>query len=363
MHAASALAPGFYLVHKPIGPTSFDVVKQYIAAAALRSPSGRPPRICHGGTLDPFASGLLLILVEPATRLFDHLHEAPKTYTATIAWGTETDTGDLHGRPVWQTQVPPPAGAQLDEALALFLGWTDQVPPPTSNKRIAGERAYLKAHRGEQFTLPPSRVYLHEAAESSSRGGGRGSGAVPASATASAPATATATPTSTIRLTVRGGFYVRALVRDLGRRLGCGAHLVQLNRDAIGPYLDPVGAGTGAIGSPAAATASSAGPDLATPLTGRDLLPWCPIRLLTDQEIGDLRQKRTIARGPSVSSSHAGRGEAGATPGMLPPDWSLPPGFPADDLPVRGFHRDRFCFLLGEAQQDRLRVLTALRGI
>ena len=78
--------PGIHLFHKPAGPTSFSLV-QGCSKAAARVPGRRSPRICHGGTLDPFASGLLLILVEPATRLFDYLHAVPKVYQATVAWG------------------------------------------------------------------------------------------------------------------------------------------------------------------------------------------------------------------------------------------------------------------------------------
>src|SRR5205085_314882 len=91
----------------------------------------------------------------------------------------------------------------LDAALAGFLGWRDQVPPATSAKKIGGEPAYKKAHRGEEVVLPPSRVYLHEARWLSHDLPGK----------------------SRLLLTCRGGYYVRALARDLGRRLGCGGHL------------------------------------------------------------------------------------------------------------------------------------------
>src|ERR1700733_3928463 len=95
------MKPGIHLLHKPIGPTSFSLVQTYLQTARSEQashPGHRPPRICYGGTLDPFASGLLLMLIEPATRLFDYLHSIPKTYEATVAWGIETDNGDPHGR-------------------------------------------------------------------------------------------------------------------------------------------------------------------------------------------------------------------------------------------------------------------------
>jgi tRNA pseudouridine55 synthase len=91
------MTPGIHLAHKPVGPTSFSLVRHFMKTAPP-TPGGRPARICHGGTLDPFASGLLLILVEPATRLFDYLHDIPKTYRATVRWGVETDNGDPHGQ-------------------------------------------------------------------------------------------------------------------------------------------------------------------------------------------------------------------------------------------------------------------------
>src|ERR1700730_17819162 len=116
------MTPGIHLVHKPEGPTSFSVVQEFIKAA--RAPDGsKGPRICHGGTLDPFASGLLLILVEPATRLFDHLHAIPKVYDATIRWGIETDNGDPGGRIIAAKNSSELKEQQLEEILPTFIGW------------------------------------------------------------------------------------------------------------------------------------------------------------------------------------------------------------------------------------------------
>ncbi len=191
------MTPGIHLLHKPKGPTSFSLVQACIKS----NDKLKAPKICHGGTLDPFATGLLLILVEPATRLFDHLHAIPKIYEATIRWGIETDNGDPLGRVTFTGDPSPLRPRQLDEALKNFIGWQDQTPPPTSAKRIGGERAYQKAHRGETFDLPPSKVYLHKATWLSHN--------LPHE--------------SQLQLSVRGGYYVRALARDLGRLLGCGA--------------------------------------------------------------------------------------------------------------------------------------------
>src|SRR3954470_12573846 len=207
----ASVRPGIHLLHKRPGETSFSLVRAFAEKTGLRA--------CHGGALDPFAEGLLLILAGPATRLFELLHPVPKTYQAEIAWGIETDNGDPLGVPVGHGDASPLEPAQLDSAVIQHLGWREQVPPATSNKRIEGERAYLRAHRGEEVVLPPSRVYLHEARFLAHD--------LPRS--------------SRLRLVARGGYYVRALVRDLGREVGSRAHLTTLRRLSIGPWNDPAG--------------------------------------------------------------------------------------------------------------------------
>lgn len=299
----AAMNPGIHLVHKPVGPTSFSLVKARLEA--IRAvPAGRKVRVCHGGTLDPFASGLLLMLVGQATRLFDHLHAVPKTYEAIVDWGRETDNGDLLGRTTFSRDASGLSEARLDDALGRFVGWRDQVPPATSAKRVDGERAYVRAHRGETVVLPPSRVYLHEA-----RWLGHD---LPHQ--------------SRLHIVVRGGYYVRSLARDLGRELGCGAHLSELHRSAIGSWTDP-------------------GPDQSVECVGRDLLPWAQSRVLSDQDVGDLRRGKDVPTGD-----------------LLAPDWTPPPGFPgAENPPIRGFHLGRLAFLLA-ARGNRLTLLTAFPG-
>jgi tRNA pseudouridine55 synthase len=296
------LTPGIHLVHKPIGPTSFSIVQNFLNNQTP-NPGRRKDKICHGGTLDPFANGLLLILVEPATRLFDYLHAIPKTYIATVKWGTETDNGDPHGKITFTGDASNLTPEKLDEALAQFIGWHDQIPHATSAKRIDGERAYLKSHRGEEVVMPPSRVYLHEARWLSHD--------LP--------------NTSQLKMTVRGGYYVRALARDLGRLLTCGAHLTQLHRTQIGPWPDP-------------------GPERIVSLHGREILPWAQTKILTDMQIGDLRKGQPVPVGE-----------------LGPPDWSIPEGFPDPEAPIRGFHLDKFCFVL-KPDGDILRQIAPLRG-
>jgi tRNA pseudouridine55 synthase len=266
---------------------------------------GQRARVCHGGALDPFAEGLLILLVGAATRLFDHLHAIPKTYEATVRWGVETDNGDPLGATAFAGDPSALTPERLEAALGTFVGWNEQVPPATSNKRVGGERAYEKAHRGEAVELPPSRVYLHEARWLSHD--------LPRE--------------SRVRVVVRGGYYVRALGRDLGRLLGCGAHLGALHRTAIGPYVDP-------------------GVGRRVEVRGRDVLSWTPGRTLTDQEFGEVRQGREIAVGA-----------------IEPAEWGLPEGFPGEEGLVRGFHLGRLVCLLGR-EGERLRVAAGFgRGI
>jgi len=296
---------GIYLVHKTVGQSSFDVIRGFKRRAF--EAGQKKLALGHGGTLDPFADGLLLVLAGQATRLMELMHPLPKTYVAEVTWGVETDTCDLQGVPLGDPVTPDLTPAALQAALAPFLGWTDQVPPATSAKKIDGEAAYKKAHRGEIVIMKPSRVFLlsarwldHDLQPGQAR-------------------------RSRLELTCRGGFYVRSLARDLGRALGCGAHLSALRRTAIGPWMDP-GEGQERL------------------LTGAELLPWCPFRLLTHEEADHLAHGRGIAPGES-----------------LPATWSLPAGFPDPGAPLRALHQERLVALLKPAE-DGLRTFANLRG-
>lgn len=298
---AEPLQPGILLAHKPVGGTSFQMVRHRMWESRQAGQKKFP--VGHGGTLDPFAEGLLVLLQGQATRLMELMHPLPKTYEALVAWGEETDTCDLQGKVVQAGEVTGLTAQALDAALETFLGWHDQVPPATSAKRIDGERAYEKAHRGEDVVLPPSRVYLH-AAEWLSHD-------LPHS--------------SRLRITCRGGFYVRSLARDLGRVLGCGAHLRELHRTAIGPWVDP-------------------GLDRTQLIQGGDLIPWCPTRVLEEEELDHLLHGRRI--GPGT-----------VTPGP----WALPAGFPDPAAPIRGLHGGKLVALLRE-EDGQLRTVANLRG-
>ena len=198
------LEPGLLLAHKPRGETSSSLV-QALRARATSEGAGALA-LCHGGALDPFAEGRLLLLAGPVTRLMEDLHPVPKCYEAELVWGAETDTCDLHGKVVAEGTAPAPGpetSRRLEAALAPFHGWHLQAPPATSNKRVDGERAWQRAHRGEEVVLAGLPVFLHQARWLSHD--------LPRA--------------SRLSLSVRGGFYVRSLARDLGRALGTRAHL------------------------------------------------------------------------------------------------------------------------------------------
>lgn len=194
----------FLLVDKPAGMSSHDVV-----ALARRALGTR--KVGHGGTLDPFATGLLVILAGRGTRLLQFVPSEPKVYEATIAFGAETDSDDLTGSVAREAALPS-VDAVL-AALPALTGDLDQLPPAYSAKHVGGERAYQVARRGEAPALEPSRVHVDawEVLEVSP-------GALRA------------------RIRCGTGTYIRALARDLGRAVGSAAHLAALRRVRVGPF-------------------------------------------------------------------------------------------------------------------------------
>jgi tRNA pseudouridine55 synthase len=195
---------GLLLVDKPAGMTSHDVV------LAARRAFGES-RIGHAGTLDPFATGLLVLLLGRATRLLPHLDGTPKVYEATIRLGAETETADLHGAVVRVAE--PPGDAAIADAIAQLTGSLEQIPPTYSAKRIGGRRAYDAARAGVALELAPARVEVFTWRDVERDG-------------------------DVLRATIEcgGGTYVRAIARDLGRLTGSAAHLTGLRRTRSGPF-------------------------------------------------------------------------------------------------------------------------------
>lgn len=207
---------GLLLVDKPAGVSSHDVVS--LARRALGE-----KRIGHAGTLDPFATGLLVLLVGRATRLLPHLPGEPKVYEATIRFGAETDTEDHLGAVV--REAPLPARGALLAAIPALTGAIDQVPPAYSAKRIDGQRAYDLARKGEAVELKPVRIQVMRWE------------VLALLDDAGAPVTDDApVREARVRITCGGGTYVRSLARDLARGCGSAAHLTQLRRLRSGPF-------------------------------------------------------------------------------------------------------------------------------
>ena len=201
------MTSGILNVNKPAGPSSFAVVR------TLRRLPG-VVKAGHGGTLDPAAEGVLPILINAATRLADFIHEWPKTYLATVAFGYTSDTGDREGN-ISASGDPETITRQgIEAALPAFTGRIEQVPPIFSALKQGGEALYRKARRGEVVDRRARAVEIF-----------------------SIRLLDFDRMTAVGRLEVRSGrgMYVRSLAHDLGAALGCGAYLSALTRSAIGP--------------------------------------------------------------------------------------------------------------------------------
>jgi len=197
---------GVLLIDKPSGPTSHDVV------ARLRRTTGERG-IGHTGTLDPHATGLLPLVLGRATRLASFFSGSDKTYEATIRWGFATDTDDAAGVPRGVAISARPMHDEVDAALEAFRGTFAQIPPQHSAKKVRGAKAYDLARGGQAVDLAPVIVTIH-----------------------SLEVLQRSDDLLAIRLRASAGFYVRALARDLGERIGCGAHLAALRRTASGRF-------------------------------------------------------------------------------------------------------------------------------
>ncbi len=192
------------MIDKPTGATSHDVVRHVRRALGTRA-------VGHTGTLDPFATGLLVVLIGRGTRLARFIEQQPKTYRATMKLGVTTDTDDGTGAVVDEWRGALPDDSTVRATLEGFGGRQLQEPPAYSAKRVDGERSYRLARRGEAVALRPVEVTVHALEVLEVDGSTVG-----------------------FRVTVSAGTYIRALARDAGRRLGVGAHLTALRREAIG---------------------------------------------------------------------------------------------------------------------------------
>jgi len=200
------MVSGILNVNKPPGPTSFQIV------GMVRRRSG-VKRVGHAGTLDPMASGILLVLLGQAVRVSEYLLDLPKVYRATVRLGVSTATYDAEGEVVQEGDCSRVSRLDVEEALGGFVGEIMQTPPAYSALKVAGQPAYRRARRGEVVDLKARKTHVYsidllrfEAAE--------------------------------IELDVEcgRGTYIRSLAHDLGESLGCGAHLSALTRTRVGPF-------------------------------------------------------------------------------------------------------------------------------
>jgi tRNA pseudouridine55 synthase len=197
---------GILLVDKPVGMTSHDVVDRIRRAAGIR-------RVGHTGTLDPAATGLLVLCLGAATRLSEFLTRLDKVYEGAMQLGVVTNSYDMDGKVVEERPVPPFDPAQIQRVLDQFSGEIMQIPPMVSAVKVGGERLYKKARKGEMIEREPRPVIVSEfrllGYES---------------------------PIIDFRVRCSRGTYVRTLCFDVGEELGCGATLKQLRRTSVGAH-------------------------------------------------------------------------------------------------------------------------------
>lgn len=198
---------GVLVVDKPEGPTSHDIVAWCRRRLETRA-------VGHAGTLDPMATGVLVLVIGRATRLAQFLSGQPKAYDATIRLGLSTDTWDRTGTAASPAYEGPwPAADTVARALSGLAGARPQLPPPFSAKKVEGERAHRLARSGKVVCIEPAVVDLHDC-----------------------ELVAFEPPLVRIRVRSSAGFYVRSLAQELGRDLGCGACLEALRRTASGVF-------------------------------------------------------------------------------------------------------------------------------
>lgn len=202
---------GLLLVDKPSGPTSHDVVAQIRRRFQI-------PKVGHGGTLDPMATGLLVILLGKGTKVSDRVMGHDKTYEGTLRLGVETDSQDADGRIVAEKDATGIAAEQILEQMKARLGDQMQMPPMVSAIKIKGVPLYKLARKGETVERPPKFIHVYRF-----------------------DLLDFAPPDVRFSVECTKGTYVRTLAHDIGQSLGVGAHLVQLRRTKIG-QLDVAGA-------------------------------------------------------------------------------------------------------------------------
>jgi tRNA pseudouridine55 synthase len=199
---------GFLILDKPSGVTSFSMVSLVRRATGVR-------RVGHAGTLDPLASGVLPVAVGQAARFIEYLDDATKTYVARVRFGVETDTYDAEGEVVATSDASDVTRAAVEAELAAFAGEIEQVPPKYSALKVAGKPLYRYAREGTDVEVASRRVWIESI---------------------SVVGFDERESTAEIEVVCGKGTYIRSIAHDLGRRLGCGAHLAALRRTSSGGF-------------------------------------------------------------------------------------------------------------------------------
>ena len=252
-----------FLVDKPTGPTSHDIVRDVRRWTGLR-------RVGHGGTLDPLASGLLPIFVGAATRLNEYLAPYRKSYEATVLLGQSTDTDDSEGQVISTADVPALSAQEIDAALDRFRGEIEQVPPQFSAVKRDGVAAYRSARAGEHVEIEARAVTIHEL-----------------------EVTEVDLPHVRLAMSVSTGTYVRAIARDLGEALGCGAHVIEMRRTKIGERSAGDGHSPDAL-----AAAAETGDIWALSVSPAELFPDWPHFHLHGEQLQRIKRGQKIRHAP-----------------------------------------------------------------
>jgi tRNA pseudouridine55 synthase len=255
---------GFLNIDKPAGMTSHDVVAQIRRITRVR-------RVGHAGTLDPAATGVLVVALGAATRLIEYVQDqTSKRYTATARLGVATATDDAEGEPIASMPVPDLTQAELEALLATFVGSGMQTPPIYSALHHNGRRLHEIARAGETVEIAPRAVQIDRITLLDWR-----------------------SPDLTIDVVCGKGTYIRALARDIGAALGCGAHLAALRRTAVGQFVaeDAVALDTLAT-DPTAVVSALQPPELA-------VADWAAV-IVTGDEARLIRNGMPIAGAPDM---------------------------------------------------------------
>jgi tRNA pseudouridine55 synthase len=257
---------GIVVVDKPAGWTSHDVVARMRRLAHTR-------KVGHAGTLDPMATGVLLIGVGKATRLLGHLALTEKVYDGTIRLGVTTNTDDAEGEPLATVNAAAVTDDQIAHAIAPLTGLIKQVPPQVSAIKVDGQRAYKRARAGEDVALLARPVTVHEFSIAAIR-------------------RHEATVDLDVRVRCSSGTYIRSLARDLGAALGVGGHLAALRRTAVGAF------------------------DLSQARTLDELAVECSVVPLADV-VGETFPRRDVDAETATLVAHGGRLALAGTEGVV----------------------------------------------